>query len=228
MVRWLPLESNPEIMNKFLSDVGVPSSARVTDVYGLEPELLMMVPQPVYALLLLYPLNEKSEAFSAEQEAGIAASGQTVDPAVFYMRQSVGNACGTVALMHAVANCTDRVPLEDGAMKTFLASTLSMSPEERGQHLEVTEDIGATHALCAQEGQTEAPDKDEKLDTHFIAFVPVAGHIYELDGRKQRPINHGATSPDTFLADCAKVVQGFMDREPEDKRFAMLALAAED
>jgi len=228
MVRWLPLESNPEIMNKFLSDVGVSTTARVTDVYGLEPDLLMMVPQPVYALLLLYPLNEKSEAFRAEQEETLAAGGQHVAPEVFYMRQYVGNACGTVALMHAVANCADRVPLSDGAMKSFLEQTAAMTPEERGKQLEVTESIGATHALCAQEGQTEAPDKDEKLDTHFIAFVQVAGHIYELDGRKQRPINHGATSPETFLQDSAAAVKGFMEREPEDKRFAVLALAAED
>ena len=44
---------------QFLADMGVPKSAVVSDVYGLEPDLLAMVSKPVYALLLLYPLTEK-------------------------------------------------------------------------------------------------------------------------------------------------------------------------
>ena len=34
---------------------------------------------------------------------------------------------------------------------------------------------------------------------HFIALVEKGGHLYEMDGRKDGPINHGATSAETFL-----------------------------
>lgn len=50
---------------------------------------------------------------------------------------------------------------------------------------------------------------------HFIAFVLKDGHIIELDGRKNRPINHGPSTRDTFLPDACTVVQGFMNRDPE-------------
>jgi ubiquitin carboxyl-terminal hydrolase L3 len=60
---------------------------------------------------------------------------------------------------------------------------------------------------------------------HFVAFIEKDGCLYELDGRKEFPINHGATSSETLLEDSAKVVRGYMDRDPEELRFTMLALA---
>jgi len=226
MDRWLPLESNPEVMNKFLSLVGVSPLARVHDVFGLDPELLAIVPQPVHAVLLLYPLNDESEAVKASQED--AMKGQKQPEGVYFMKQLVGNACGTVALMHAVANCRDRISLEDGEFKQFLDKTSAMTPDEKGAALCSFEALGTFHAECAQEGQTEAPDKDQKLDTHFIAFVLINGHIYELDGRKSHPIDHGTSTHEDFLGDTAVVVKTFMERDPNSQRFAVLALGAQD
>ena len=66
--RWLPIESNPEVMNSFLSKLGVPSDWEICDVFGLDPDLLMMIPQPCLALMLLFPVTEKYHEFSREQE----------------------------------------------------------------------------------------------------------------------------------------------------------------
>jgi len=227
MVRWLPLESNPEVMNKFMAGMGVPSSVAINDVIGLDAELLSMVPNPVHALLLLYPLTDVSEQFAKKQEAEIDDKGQEMSSKVYYMKQFVGNACGTVALMHAVANNADKIGLSDGALKTFLSRTADMNPEERGHELEKDESISAVHEECAGEGQTPAPDRDQKLDTHFIAFVNVDGNIYELDGRKKYPINHGATTDATFLQDGVKVLRGFMERDSAETRFAVVALTGQ-
>lgn len=37
----------------------------------------------------------------------------------------------------------------------------------------------------------KAPGLDEDVDLHFITFVEADNHLYELDGRKLFPINHG-------------------------------------
>ncbi len=39
---------------------------------------------------------------------------------------------------------------------------------------------------AAQQGQTAAPNAEEEVDLHFVAFVCRDGSLYELDGRKVR------------------------------------------
>ncbi|XP_027236835.1 ubiquitin carboxyl-terminal hydrolase isozyme L3 isoform X1 [Penaeus vannamei] len=226
MVRWLPLESNPAVMNKFMTGLGVPGAWACTDVYGLDEELLAMVPQPVLSLILLHPINDKEEEFKAQEEEKINADGQEVSENLYFMKQCVGNACGTVALIHAIANNQGKIELEDGPLKEFLEKTKDMGPDEKGTALENDEGISKAHEESAQEGQTEAPDRDTKLDMHFVAFVEVDGNLYELDGRKKFPINHGSTSADTLLKDAASACRKFIERDPEEARFALVALAS--
>ena len=84
------------------------------DVYGVDDEMLGMVPTPVLAVLLLFPISEASEAHKSEEEARILATGdaaQKVAPTLWYTKQTVGNACGTVGLTHAALNLADKLKL---------------------------------------------------------------------------------------------------------------------
>ncbi|NP_001019576.1 ubiquitin carboxyl-terminal hydrolase isozyme L3 [Danio rerio] len=224
--RWLPLEANPEVMNQFLRQLGLVPTWQFGDVYGLELEVLSLVPRPVCAVLLLFPITEKYETFRQEEEAKIKGQGQEVSSDVYFMKQTIGNACGTIGLIHAVANNQNHLEFElNSPLKTFLLQSAKMSPEEKAAFLEKDESIRVTHESSAQEGQTEAPGLDEKVDLHFIAFVNVDGHLYELDGRKPFPIVHGKTTEDTFLEDSAEVCKKFMARDPQELRFTVVALS---
>lgn len=196
------------------------------DVYGLDPELLSMVPRPVCAVLLLFPVTEKYEAFKQEQEDRLRDQKQEISPDVYFIRQTIGNACGTIGLIHAVANNLKHLEfVPNSPLKRFLDKTSKMTPEERAAFLEKDESIRVTHESSAQEGQTEAPSIDEKVNLHFIAFVNVGGQLYELDGSKLFPIVHGKTSEETFLEDAVEVCKVFMARDPDELCFTIIALS---
>ncbi|XP_077472769.1 ubiquitin carboxyl-terminal hydrolase isozyme L3 isoform X2 [Stigmatopora argus] len=226
--RWLPLEANPEVRTSFVSSLGMKLSWQFGDVYGLDPVALSMVPRPVCAVLLLFPITEKYETFKQQEEERLKLQGQVVSTDVYFMKQTIGNACGTIGLIHAVANNLAHLEFEpNSAMKKFVELTCKMSPQERGALLEKDESIRVMHESSAQEGQTEAPSSDEKVNLHFIAFVNVGGQLYELDGRKPFPILHGKTTEDSLLEDASEVCKTFMARDPQEVRFTIITLSKE-
>ena len=80
---------------------------------------------------------------------------QDVAEGLFYMDQTIGNACGTIGLLHAIANNTDTIALGDGFLKTFIEETKTLSPEERGAKLEGNEGITEAHEVSAQVSSTK-------------------------------------------------------------------------
>lgn len=225
--KWLPLESNPEVMNQFLKYLGVPSNWAINDVFSLDDDLLALVPQPVLAVLLLFPTTTKDEECPQKQEGDSSASESNVSDKIYFMKQTIRNACGTVALIHAIANNLDQLNLDvDSPLQKFLCLTKEMSPQDRGKELENNMDIGSGHETCAQQGQTETPNIDDDVNLHFVALVNVSGQLYELDGRKSAAVVHGSTSDDSFLKDAAGVCKEFMKRDPDNVHFTVLALGA--
>ncbi|XP_008825448.1 ubiquitin carboxyl-terminal hydrolase isozyme L1 isoform X1 [Nannospalax galili] len=227
-----PMEINPEMLNKVLARLGVAGQWRFADVLGLEEETLGSVPSPACALLLLFPLTAQHENYRKKQIEEL--KGQEVSPKVYFMKQTIGNSCGTIGLIHAVANNQDKLDFEDGSvLKQFLSETEKMSPEDRAKCFEKNEAIQAAHDAVAQEGQcrvnantnpSQAAQVDDKVNFHFILFNNVDGHLYELDGRMPFPVNHGTSSEDSLLQDAAKVCREFTEREQGEVRFSAVAL----
>jgi len=221
---FLPVESNPDAFNAYAAKLGLDTSAvRFVDVLGTDAELLAMVPRPALAVLLLFPIKAASEAHRATEEAARAAAPPSAGAAgAFFVSQTIPQACGTIALVHAVANCS-ALPLAPGSwFARYAAANLAASPTARCEAMAADAELEAAHGEAVQAGQSAVVDEAHE---HFACFVARGGELVELDGRKAAPISHGKTSPETLLEDAARVVSGFMARDPGELRFCMIALA---
>lgn len=230
-LRWLPLESAPEVLNPFLKGLGVDSSWGFCDIYGTDPDLLNFVPKPCAAVCLLFPSSPAIKEFKKKQHAQIVEKGQKTSDKLHYITQldEFGNACGSIAAMHAVANSLDLVTVADGGLlKNFVKSTDGMSADDRGKALLHCGAIKAMSDKCASSdsASTQCPNAEDKVMAHFISFVYKDGSLFEMDGRKAFPIHHGSTSRETLLTDAVKVIKtNFMAVETKNPRFSMMALA---
>jgi Ubiquitin carboxyl-terminal hydrolase, family 1. len=230
--KWFPLESNPDNLNKYIANLGFDTSLyRFTDVFSTEDWALEMIPPGTVAVVFLYPLSDIQEKFRREENE-ILQKEESMDSSVWHIKQRIGNACGTIGILHALANIPEALKVAAIPSDSWLGKFYSSCPAEyssikKAEILEADKEIESKHdaATCDEQNQTNRGAIDDQLETHFVAIVNVNGYLYELDGRKEKPVLHGETTAETFLKDSAKVVQKFMERDPDEVRFTILALA---
>ncbi|KAL3911604.1 MAG: hypothetical protein SGILL_007216 [Bacillariaceae sp.] len=222
--KWFPLESNPQLINSYVEKLGYDTSKyEFVDVLSTEDWALGMIPQPVLAVLLLYPLTEKLTA--GEDKSGDENAKQHV----WFMKQRIGNACGTIGLLHVLLNQTTPEFKDASWLHQFSNDCpIAMDLIQKAERLEGDMKIARFHdeATSSEANATNRGSIDDRVETHFIGLVYKNDTIYELDGRKEGPVPHGPTSQETFLTDAMEVVKTqFMAKDPTELRFTMTALA---
>ena len=103
----MPLESDPAIITQYTQALGLSPALAFHDVYSIsDPDLLSFVPRPVHALLLVFPVTKVYENYRIEQDKGkdLYMGEDHVDGDIVWFRQTIGNACGTMGVIHAVFN----------------------------------------------------------------------------------------------------------------------------
>ena len=86
---------------QFIRGLGV----SYTDVWGLDEAMLEMVPKPVFAVLLLFPITENYIAYRNESEAQAAAQPPAVRTTHIQVHlMHVFNGCITVCRTHVCSS----------------------------------------------------------------------------------------------------------------------------
>lgn len=227
-VTWLPspthgLRTSLQVFNDFARRIGAAEGWSFTDIYSLDEDLLAIVPQPCLAVILLFPVTETF----------VPQDGECIqDDDVFFMRQYVGNACGTVAAVHALMNNHDRIALGSGPLAELQRGSATAAGSSGSKASTLGEQLTQSSALkqatdtAAQHGQTPTPQRGADVDYHYVCFVAKGGELLELDGTREGPVRHGPIQRD-LLHDAAHVIRTkFFDRMPHGN-FNMMALVAD-
>ncbi|KAI9886427.1 MAG: hypothetical protein M1823_001745 [Watsoniomyces obsoletus] len=184
---FVPLESDPEIFTRLMHDLGGSTALEFVDVWSLD-ECEQWIPRPVLALILVVPTSDTYEEERALRNSAVL-SGPASDPpppGVMWFQQTINNACGLYALLHAVCNIE---------REKYIGGSLSITPgfgpfltvERAGKELE------GPYQKAAMEGSSGMPPAEEDVDHHYTCFTKaVDGHIYELDGDMKGPIKKDA------------------------------------
>ena len=110
---WLPLEANPKVFTDFAEKLGFPTIMfGFHDVYALDAEVWLCgpVPQPVIAVILLYQIKRKHDDLiksQLESQLKDKEDNKSEKMMPLFIKQTIGNACGTIALLHALCNTLD-------------------------------------------------------------------------------------------------------------------------
>jgi ubiquitin carboxyl-terminal hydrolase L3 len=242
--KWIPIESSADILTSYIHELGVSKQYAFTEVLGLDDELLQMIPShSVVAVLLLFPYTSNFKRKRYEEHQHIVQHHIPSNHDIYFLPQIVSNACGTVGIVHAVLN--NQELFNDNTTATtesnpknwfrdFYRHTKPFDLKQRAEYFSVDKSIESLHHKYAVQGSTSAEDS-MNVDVHYNAWIMSPNSssddisLYELDGTKIQPIDHGKTSQETFLHDVAsKIKNEFMANDPTEVRYSVLALVRED
>ena len=233
---FIPLENNPEVMTSLLHKLGLSSKLAFHDVYSIdEPELLSFVPRPAHALVLVFPVSDTYEKFRAEEDKDkVEYTGYgTGEPVVWY-KQTIGNACGLMGLLHAVSNGEARSYVGPHSnLGTLLRDAIPLKPVDRSKLLYESDSLESATMAAGEQGDSTAPPPEAPTELHYVCFVKSHDNrLWELDGARKGPLDRGQlNATDDVLTEKALDlgVRSFLTREKAagggELRFSLIALA---
>jgi len=205
---WLELESDPGLFTLLLEDFGV-NGVELEEVYDLQQPL----DGPVYGFIFLFRWTEvrRSRKKKVDQEEIYFKDEEAIN-SIFFARQMIPNSCATHALLSILLNCSD-IHLGE-TLERLKEQTKGMNPENKGWAIGNTPELARAHNLHATPispnihktpGATIGKSTIEAY--HFISYVPINGHLYELDGLKPYPVDHGQWAEnECWKKKCLKVI----------------------
>lgn len=229
---WLELESDPGLFTLLVEDFGV-KGVQVEEIYDLQSKCL----GPVYGFIFLFKWIE--ERRSRRKVSTLLDDTSVMEDEVvnnmFFAHQLIPNSCATHALLSVLLNCSGvHLGPTLSRIKDF---TKGFSPESKGYAIGNAPELAKAHNSHARPEPRHLPEKQNGISAvrtmeafHFVSYVPIKGRLFELDGLKVYPIDHGPWAEDEEWTDKARRV--IMERiglatagEPyHDIRFNLMAV----
>lgn len=209
---WPPLESDPQIFNRYFHKIGLPLNIEFDELWSLDYKEIQYIDNPVIGVICAIK-RPKGKYYLPENLTDY----KNVS---FFMKQegTLDNACGLVASLHCFANLSELIHIDNNSiLGNYFSQTKNSTPEERCKLLEENSKFKEEHYHSAQQGQSSIPTKQEKVCCHYIAFVNCNQNLVELDGTLPGPIIIKKNSSSENLLDDTieelkkRLSEGFID-----------------
>ncbi|KAJ5587962.1 uncharacterized protein N7459_003727 [Penicillium hispanicum] len=211
---FIPLENNPEVLSRLCDNLGVGPGLAFYDVFSTDPDWLAEIPRPVHAVILLCDRPIYNTARAAVEPTIAEYQGSGPDEPIVWMRQTIGHACGLMALLHCILNLDGgRYIIPGSQLAGLLQQAIQLGPRERADLLYQSSFLEKAYMVAASRGASAAPSPREDNCHHFIALVQKDGQVWELNGAMNGPFLRGTLAGEDLLSErgLAMTVQEFLD-----------------
>jgi len=218
---WCLIESDPGVFTEMVQKFGV-SGVQVEELWSLDKDQFEAV-NPVYGLIFLFKWTGEDDT------SGSIVIDSRLDE-IFFAKQVIQNACATQAILSILMNiASPDVKLGD-TLKDFKEFCSSFDAVMKGLALSNSESIRTVHNSFSHqtlfEFDSKKADKDDDV-YHFVGYIPIDGRIYELDGLKEGPIDHGAAGTN-WTETVRPIIEERMQRYKEGEIHFNLMAVVED
>ncbi|VEN62664.1 unnamed protein product [Callosobruchus maculatus] len=226
---WLELESDPGLFTLLLEDFGV-KGVQVEEIYDLNKPL----DSPVYGFIFLFRwIEERRSRRKVVELNETFVKDEDIVNNIFFAQQMVPNSCATHALISILLNCPT-IHLGE-TLARLKAHTQGMSPDNKGWAIGNTPELACAHNSHAMPQAKRKLEKGSGVSTgrftgeafHFVSFVPIGGRLFELDGLKPFPIDHGPCNETDWTDKFRSVITnrlGMTADEYNEIRFNLMAV----
>lgn len=221
-------------MNQLARKLGLSSELEFYDVYSLdEPELLAHIPRPALALLVIIPPTPSWDRDRRAEDAQMDEyDGSGAQEPVIWFEQTIGNACGSIGLLHCAINGPAADFIQPGSdVEKLRKDAIPLKRAERAEMLYNSVPFETAHKSLEQVGDSVPIPSSEKGGGHFVAFVKVDGRLWELEGSRKGPIDRGllgededVLSPKALDNGLKRIIKLVQDDGGKELRFSCIAL----
>jgi len=225
MSGWNTIESDAGVFTYLIENLGV-KNVQFEEIIDLSPEYLKAV-APVYGVIFLFKYISSKPDDEVDGSYDFEASEN-----LFFAKQTIQNACATQAILSVLLNKGEQTGgiIDIGtSLEEFREFTQAFPSDLRGEALSNSQLIRDVHNSFARSNpfideNTRAATEDDDV-YHFIAYTPINGVLYELDGLQAAPLSHGPCTDDEFSDKVIPVLQRRIARYPiTEIRFNLMAV----
>ncbi|KAI6709261.1 hypothetical protein JHW43_008208 [Diplocarpon mali] len=244
---WVELESDPALFNYILRQYGA-KNVKIQEVFGLDDEQLSYLPKPVYGLVFLFKYrdDDAEEDFSAQkcpEHVWFANQTTTNACATVALLNIIMNAPG----LDLGENLNAFKESTKGLKPPYRGKNLDDDDFIRNIHNSFARKMDVLNADLALKHEYDKWVKSKKRSPkkpikkkatskrtkqqsgdeqgfHYVAYVPVQGEVWRLDGLQRHPVNLGPSHDSWVGVARDNIQQRTLQYEDDGVEFCLLAL----